>query len=507
MNPTDPTEHFADWAVRRLGLNVTPAESGVLVLSVPEAERNTFEGAGEVRFTFDRERYEQSTAAAPVELITPGGRLLGWLIDQVRILGNVTHAAPQQPAITTRELAERLLPAYTVDGGRVHLAGCALESRAVMRVTFRLRLEGLEPHDELLEVFATSDEQIVAPEVAAELQLEQLAPIAPTPKVGRFELERLMRQATSVAEDRRKLAETNLAESLLPKKLAEVRQLEDYFAKTKAETQTQYLGESADKVLAKEERAALDEQLAALEEQKKRRLAAIEERYSVQGKLESVAAVLIWCQFALGKLRFSINDSTADVPFATWAGILQPPPFVCHYTGRPTFHVATTDDGRIAAFEEIAVCEVSHRRVLKRELVRCVATGKTVLKEMTERCPVTGQPVIKDRFKTCGLCHVHVSPHILRGEECRFCPPAANITKNDPRLVRALSEYPGLDEWRNWKLSETPAAYVFTAAGLWKQLLVVLDKRSLEPLRLAGKSRLGTQWNDVPTAGYEEVLR
>ena len=502
MNDTDSCQRFTLWAVDRLRLEVAPAESGVMVLTVPQKDREAFEGEEKVRFTFEKETYDRATPESPIELITPGGRLLGWLVEQVRTLGNVTHAVPRQEPAGVHDMAGKILSAYTVDGGSVHFAGFTLEPRPVLKVTYRLRLEGLEPHDELLEVHAAGGDQSLAPEVAAALHLDELDATAPPPKIAREDLDRLVQQAAALADERRKLSETNLAESLLPKKLAEVRQLEDYFDKTKTETQSQHSGN-----LAAEEKAALDEQVAALEDQKKRRLAAIEDRYSVAGHVELVAAILIWCKAAAGKLRFSIGNSSADAPFAAWAGLLQPPPFICPYTGRPTFHVAATDDGRIAAAEEIGQCEVTDRRVLKHELVKDAATGKTVLKELTDLCSVSGLPVLKDRFVTCPICHVHVSPHILRGEQCRACPPAHTILKDDPRLARVLGEYPGLDPWRNWKLAESPAAYLFTASGLWRQLFIVLDKRSLEPLRIAGKNRLGATWTDLPTTGYDEVLR
>ena len=40
------------------------------------------------------------------------------------------------PAFERAQIAQRLLPAYKVDGGRVHLAGCTLEDRLLARLTY-----------------------------------------------------------------------------------------------------------------------------------------------------------------------------------------------------------------------------------------------------------------------------------------------------------------------------------------------------------------------------------
>ncbi|HZZ72047.1 MAG TPA: hypothetical protein VFE24_07320 [Pirellulales bacterium] len=498
----DSPRRFALWAIERLGLTVEPRAAGVYELAIPPDQQQTLFGAPQVKFTFDKAIYEQAPLTDPVEFMTPGSRLLGWLVEQVRRLGKVAQAFPATQPNGVQELAGPLLSAYRVEGGSVHLAGCTLEPRPILKLVHRLRLEGLEPHDELTEVFAAGGEAPLAPEVVAALRLDALAPAAPPPKIARPDLERLLDQASQFADERRKAAEAALAEALLPKKLEEIRQLEDYFAKTKAEISTPHVQE-----LAAEEQAAIAEQIGALEQQQQRRLAAIDERYSVSGNLELVAAILIWTRFAAGKLRFTLGAATADTPFAAWAGLLQPPPYVCPYTNRPTFHLAATDDGRIVAAEELGQCELTGRRVLKRELVREASTGKWVRADLTDLCAVSGQRVLKDRFVTCPICHVHVNPQILHGNHCRACPPARAILKDDPRLARLLGEYPGLDGWRSWKLAESPAAYLCTAAGLWRQLFLVFDKRTLEPLRIASKTRFATAWTDLATTAYDEVLR
>ncbi|MDP6718761.1 MAG: hypothetical protein QGF59_08945, partial [Pirellulaceae bacterium] len=70
--------------------------------------------------------------------------------------------------------------------------------------------------------------------------------------------------------------------------------------------------------------------------------------------------------------------------------------------------------------------------------------------------------------------------------------------KDEPRLVRIFAEYPGLDRWRNWRMSETSTNYILLATGMLKRLVVVVDKGSLELRRLATSGRVWRNWSEVP---------
>jgi len=69
--------------------------------------------------------------------------------------------------------------------------------------------------------------------------------------------------------------------------------------------------------------------------------------------------------------------------------------------------------------------------------------------------------------------------------------------KEDPRLARLLDARPRLDAWRTWKIGESSRVYVLIATGLWQQILLVLDKETLDPLRTARRSRISKPWGDV----------
>jgi hypothetical protein len=50
---------------------------------------------------------------------------------------NTTHAAPADQPTSVHQITDRLFPAYIIDGGSVHLAGCWLEDRVFLRLEFR----------------------------------------------------------------------------------------------------------------------------------------------------------------------------------------------------------------------------------------------------------------------------------------------------------------------------------------------------------------------------------
>lgn len=498
---TSAARRFTLWAADRLGVEVGQDEQGGFWLEVPLEARDAFDGAERVHFTFDREVYAESKDRE-LELAAPGSRLLSWLIGRVRELGNVAHAAPADQPASVHEISGRLFSAYQLDGGTARLAGCSLDDHLVLRFTYRLRLEGLEPRDELIDVFLADDGTELSPQRQQELGVNQILPMERTPRVSESQLEWLVEAGEQAGQRRRQRAQEEAAAELLPRKQEEQRQLTEYFAKTRAEIADE-LGEKT----TSEERAAIQEQLRSLDAQRERRLAALEERYSVQADMELVATTLIWCKRASGKLRFSFADQTTDVSFNDWARTLAAPPFVCPHTGTGSMHLAVTDDGRITAAGEIEPCQRTGRRVLRKELITCSLTGQRVLPEFVSTCPVTEAPVLTEALVACGECRQKVSPRTIDKGRCRACRTREGIKPADARLARVFIEYPLLERWRNWSLSETSTVYNLTAAGLVKRLLVVIDKQSFAVLHLATGHRLSSTWTAVDPAQMDNAAQ
>lgn len=220
---------------------------------------------------------------------------------------------------------------------------------------------------------------------------------------------------------------------------------------------------------------------------------------------EEIAA--IWCKFVEGKLRFTIGSAWADLPFSGWARTLQAPAFPCPATGRGTFHLAATDDGRILDASAIAVCEASGRRLAKEELVRCWWTGKQVAKDLVDVCSFSGQLLLRSELISCAVCNQKVSPAVVEEGICSACRSLQPVSKADPRMARILAEYPLLDRWPRWQLAETYSVYVLVGSGLWKKLLAVVYKETLELRHLATRHRMQSQWRTVEPKQYPFVLR
>lgn len=232
-----------------------------------------------------------------------------------------------------------------------------------------------------------------------------------------------------------------------------------------------------------------------------------EERFGRAAAEGSLDVAAVWCKFVQGKLRFTIGSASADLPFSGWARSLVPPPFLCPHTGRATFHLAATHDGRILDASAIGTCEVSGRRFPLDELIECSWTGKRAAKELIDFCSLTGQPVLRSELIPCSMCREKVSPAAVQDGLCSACRSLRAITKADPRMARLLAEYPPLDRWHHWELAETHSVYVIVASGLWKKLLLVVDKESLELRLLATRHRLQHHWRVIEPVQYPFVLR
>jgi len=231
------------------------------------------------------------------------------------------------------------------------------------------------------------------------------------------------------------------------------------------------------------------------------------DRFSSGDPPELVDATAVWCKFVEGKLRFSVGESSADLAFSGWARTLEPPPFVCSQTATSTFHLAATDDGRIAAAEQIERCEESGQRVLADDLATCSVSGRRVLADLLHSCPVSEGRLLKEEMVECRSCCQRVSPAAIQRGQCAACRQVRPVSKDDPRMARLLDEHPLLDRWGNWRISETADCYVLTAAGWFKRMLAVVDKESLELRHLAVGSRLFGTLATVEPSQYDYVLR
>lgn len=352
------------------------------------------------------------------EQLTPRSPQVEWLVERLHSLGAAVNGVPVHQPASAGEIAERLLPAYRIEGGRIRLSGCSLEDRAFFRIYARSPA-GARPQ-RFVEWTIDADGRRVDEQVAAPLGLDDIEPIKVRPPAV---------NAAAVAEL------THLAEN----------------------------GAS-----------------------------------QAHGPLEIVGVALLWCKWASGRLRIEFPSACAEIRFSDWAATLAPPTFACPETGRQSHAVGITDDGRIAAAEEIAVCQETSRRTLRRELVQCATSGELALAELVDVCPITERPVLRRLLAVCGTCGEQVSPAVIHDGECQACRKLEVAQPSDPRIARVLGEFPALDSWRKWRIAETAKSYILVGSGVLKRLLVVLDRQTLEPKRVATAGRLNRSWSSLP---------
>lgn len=108
------------------------------------------------------------------------------------------HLTPAGQPNHVRDLAGRLLDAYTVEGGRAHLAGCTLDEVPVVRLTWATSKQ--EP-ERAYVIFgqANPDGRMVDAELFDKLQLGDVVPAERPVSVSPNEVDRLVEAATRCA--------------------------------------------------------------------------------------------------------------------------------------------------------------------------------------------------------------------------------------------------------------------------------------------------------------------
>lgn len=122
-------------------------------------------------------------------------------------------------------------------------------------------------------------------------------------------------------------------------------------------------------------------------------------------------------------------------------------------------------------------------------------------------CPVTGETVLHESLVACAVCRQRVSPAAIKAGKCHACTRLTKVRKDDPRMARVLHEHRGLDSWGRWRIAETAAIYVLVASRLSGKLLVVLNKETLDPLRVAESGPFFARWVDLPDVQRDAELR
>ncbi len=440
-----PARELVLWLLQAVGLRVHPRGTGGLYtvdLPQPLDEATLAAHPGRhlvgkrIAFTPGAGQPEAVPGdSAPAELVSWQSPLLQWLFAQLEPATRLLQAAAARQPMSVHELAEHLFAQYQVDGGQMHLAGCCLEDRPFLRLTYlQGARDGAAPR--FVHCFGTDDGELLDAALRRELELDELLSLeSRAPRVD----ESLVRRWTEL----------------------------------------------------------IDRQFTAQVEQ--------------GGDLQLVAITLVWCKYAEGKLAFTIGKRVAELPFSGWGRMLAsrrllPPPYACPLSGRSSYHLAATDDGRITVAEAIGSCAESSQRVLASELSCCAVTHRKVLPEYLQECPCTGEQVLRSILQPCSICQQPVSPTALEDEQCLACRSLQPVPRDDPALAELLQHYPQLARLRNFKRAETRAVQIVAGHSTWKRLLVVFGKPDRQVVHLAIGGRFSRGWTTATDAQREDWL-
>jgi hypothetical protein len=174
-----PTQQFLLWCLEAFGLRVVSDDSLNYRLQLPEQPPQSPKDASleqvvGVRFTFDP---EQSGVAAGIrECVTTQSPLFTWLRDRLRRSKVPLSAVAAQQPVSVHELTDKLYAPYRVDGGHASLAGCNLEDRPFLRLTY-LNPQADSPNRQLKHVFADADGRLLNASLHDDLALHDLKPL------------------------------------------------------------------------------------------------------------------------------------------------------------------------------------------------------------------------------------------------------------------------------------------------------------------------------------------
>ncbi|MBI2477797.1 MAG: hypothetical protein HYV60_03860 [Planctomycetia bacterium] len=179
LSPPDSTSassaelrDFTLWLLATLGCECRCEREAIIVETVPESLRTKIGCAASLCLKFSA-----AGAIDQASLVTLDSPLLRSLIDELKATQIVGRAAPADQPESVRDVSQRLFDAYTVDGGSVHLAGCTLEDRAILRVSYVDRSDASSKTPRLNHYFLTLSGQLLGTSLVERLGLKHLVPL------------------------------------------------------------------------------------------------------------------------------------------------------------------------------------------------------------------------------------------------------------------------------------------------------------------------------------------
>lgn len=410
LNPSTDWKLFVAQICAALEIDVVEQNADTWGLALPEELADRWDFVPQVgRFSAN------GTSVEPVtESLDPDGDLFRLALKTLEEQRRVIHLSPVEQAVRVTDISDKILSAYEVDNGQKRLAGCTIEDRPILRVSYL-------DNDSLLHLHFLADGRPVDDELADHLKLDHVLP---------------------------------------------------------HERQREW--------------GTIDDVVYRW----------IESARSQIDRDDFLSASMVWCKYAIGKVELSVEESSVQVGFEGWStlladGTLVAPPYTCPDTGIDSYHLGVDDEGHLTGVEALARCADTGQCLLTTRMTTCPDTKITALDQFFEACAVTGERVHHSAISDCSVCRQDVRINQLYHQMCPTCRGLKTVRKVDPTIARILGEYPQLDRWKKWRLSEGNKCCVLVGSRLFQRVLLVMDREDLQIKRAARGSRFGRTWTDV----------
>jgi len=168
----EEAQAFTLWALSVIDMTVEKDGERFFAMLPKPHQRSEFNGAHRVQFTFD----PAAGRGGAFERVTAQSPLFRWISRKIGDIGKAIHVCPSAQPVSVAEVAPALFDAYTIDRGKAQLAGCRLEERPLLRLTFRYSTENNGVFDSVKHRFVDREGNELAPEFIDPMQLLDLAP-------------------------------------------------------------------------------------------------------------------------------------------------------------------------------------------------------------------------------------------------------------------------------------------------------------------------------------------
>lgn len=167
------------WILAALGCEYRCDDGVVVVETVPDSLRARIGCDASFRLMFSSA--ESSDLKDRLTLDSP---IIRSLIDELKATQIIGRAAPAHQPESVRDVSQRLFDEYTVDGGSVHLGGCTLEDRAILRVTYVEHSNASDRKMRLKHHFISLIGEPIDTSLVESLGLRQLVPLTRSIRVA-----------------------------------------------------------------------------------------------------------------------------------------------------------------------------------------------------------------------------------------------------------------------------------------------------------------------------------